>query len=111
MLRTIRFHLDENCPPAIAEGLRRRGIDVTTTLDAGLLSTLDEDQTAHCLTEGRVIFTQDRDFLRINAAGIPHAGIAYCHQQKLSIGDIIRRLTQIWEQMEPEEMRDWVIYL
>ena len=30
MPRTIRFHLDENCPRAVATGLRRRGIDVTS---------------------------------------------------------------------------------
>ncbi|MBV8677985.1 MAG: DUF5615 family PIN-like protein [Planctomycetaceae bacterium] len=47
MLRTIRFHLDENCPTAIAEGLRRRGIDVTTTPEAGLIGATDEEQTAH----------------------------------------------------------------
>lgn len=38
MPRTIRFHLDENCSHAIAAGLRRRGIDVTTTPEAGLLN-------------------------------------------------------------------------
>jgi predicted nuclease of predicted toxin-antitoxin system len=75
-LRTIRFHLDENCPNAIAEGLRRRGIDAATTFDAGLLGATDEEQTAHALAEGRVIFTQDRDFLAIHASGVPHAGIA-----------------------------------
>jgi hypothetical protein len=31
MPKTIRFHLDENCNRAIAEGLRRRGVDVMTT--------------------------------------------------------------------------------
>lgn len=31
MTQKIRFHLDENVSNAIAEGLRRRGIDVTTT--------------------------------------------------------------------------------
>jgi hypothetical protein len=35
MPRTIRFHLDENCDRAIAERLRRRGIDVTTTPEEG----------------------------------------------------------------------------
>ena len=35
MPRTIRFHLDENCSHAIAAGLRRRGIDVTTTPEMG----------------------------------------------------------------------------
>jgi hypothetical protein len=36
MPRTIRFHLDEHCATALAEGLRHRGIDVTTTPEAGL---------------------------------------------------------------------------
>jgi hypothetical protein len=36
MPRTTRFHLDENCSKAIAGGLSRRGIDVTTTPDVGL---------------------------------------------------------------------------
>lgn len=37
MARTIQFHLDEHMDKAIAIGLRRRGIDVTTTPEAGLL--------------------------------------------------------------------------
>lgn len=49
MSRTIRLHLDENCPYAIAEGLRRRGIDVTTTSEAGLMGATDEEQTAYAL--------------------------------------------------------------
>jgi predicted nuclease of predicted toxin-antitoxin system len=76
MARTIRFHLDENCHRAIAEGLRRRDIDVTTTPEVGLLGALDEEQAAYGLSQERVIFTQDRDFLRLHAARIPHAGIA-----------------------------------
>lgn len=111
MSRTIQFHLDENCPNAIAEGLRRRGIDVTTTPEVGLIGATDEEQTAHALAEGRVIFTQDQDFLAINAAGVPHAGIAYCRQGKRTTGQIILGLTQIWELMEPEETRDWLTYL
>ena len=47
MPRTIRFHLDENCATAIAEGLRRRGVDVTTTPEAGLLGSGDDEQLAY----------------------------------------------------------------
>lgn len=111
MSRTIRFHLDENCPTAIADGLRRRGIDVTTTLEAGLIGATDLEQASYALAESRLIFTQDQDFLRINAEGIAHAGIAYSHQRKRSIGTIIAGLTQIWEMMEPEEVQNWLIYL
>ena len=67
MPRTIRFHLNENCHRAIADGLRRRGIDVTTTPEVGLLSATDEEQAAHGLRTGRIVITQDRDFLRLHA--------------------------------------------
>ena len=59
MARTIRFHLDEHADPAIAEGLRRRGIDVTTTQQAGMLQAPDEAQLGFIQAEGRVLFTED----------------------------------------------------
>jgi predicted nuclease of predicted toxin-antitoxin system len=70
MARTIRFHLDEHCDPAIAAGLRLHRVDVTTTPDAGLLSAEDEEHIAYALDAGRVIFTQDEDFLRLDTEGM-----------------------------------------
>lgn len=111
MPRTIRFHLDENCSTAIAEGLRRRGIDVTTTLEVGLVQAPDRDHIAFASPQGRVIFTHDEDFLGIHASGVHHAGIAYCHQETRRIGEIIKGLVLIWEVYEPEEMKDRVEWL
>jgi hypothetical protein len=50
MPQTLRFHLDEHVPAAIAAALRRRGIDVTTAADAGLLGATDEDHLAFAIT-------------------------------------------------------------
>lgn len=111
MARTIRFHLDECCDPAVAEGLRRRGIDVTTTREAGLLRAEDQQQAAYGLAEQRVILTHDTDFLVLHAAAIPHAGIAFCQKDVLSIGELIRRLVLIWEIYEPEEMGNRVEFI
>lgn len=111
MPRTIPFHLDENCHRAIADGLRRRGVDVTTTPEAGLLSAADQQQLAYCLAQRCVLFTQDRDFLRLHAAQVPHAGIAYCDKDTRSIGEIIQGLVLIWELLEPEEMANRVEYI
>ena len=83
---------------------------MTTTREAGLLRASDEDQLAYALPQGRVIFTQDRDFLRLHAAGVPHAGIAYCDKDTRSIGEIIVWLVLIWEVYEPEEMANRVEY-
>jgi hypothetical protein len=44
MADRIRFHLDEHVDPAIATAPRRAGIDVTTTIEAGLRTKND---TAH----------------------------------------------------------------
>ncbi len=111
MARTIRFHLDENCHRAIAEGLRRRGIDVTTTPDVGLLGATDDEQAAYGLAQRRVIFTQDRDFLRLHASRVHHAGIAYCANGTRSVGEIIHALVLIWEILEPEDMVNQVEFL
>ncbi len=62
----MRFHLDEHVDHAVAHGLRQRGIDVTTTTDAGLLGVSDEHHLEHALAASRVIFTQDADFLRLH---------------------------------------------
>ena len=111
MPRTIRFHLDEHCDPAIAAGLRLHGVEVTTTPEAGLLHARDEEHIAYGVASGRVIFTQDQDFLRHHAAGIPHLGIAFCFQQSRSVGQIIASLLLIWEVYEPEEMANRVEFL
>jgi predicted nuclease of predicted toxin-antitoxin system len=111
MPRTVRFHLDENVSRAIALGLRKSGIDVTTTPEVDLLEAPDEEQLAYGLRAGRVIFTQDRDFLRLHAAGSPHLGIAYCQKDTLSIGRIIEGLVLIWEIYESEDMANHVEYL
>ena len=95
MPRTIRFHLDENCPRALADGLRRRGVDVTTTPEAGLREASDEDQAAYVRSEGRVLFTQDEDFLALHASGTPHPGIIYRKKDTRGIGEMIRGLVLI----------------
>jgi predicted nuclease of predicted toxin-antitoxin system len=111
MPKTIRFHLDENCDGAIAAGLRLHGVDVTTTAEAGLAGAADREHVAFALAEGRVIFTHDSDFVSLHRAGVPHSGISYCHQQRHSLGELIRRLVLIWEVYERDEFRNRLEYL
>ena len=107
----LRFHIDENMHGGIAEGLRRRGIDVTMTADARLLGASDEDQLAFAASEDRVLVTHDDDFLRLNREGIAHTGIAYAQQNRRSIGQIIMALTRLHRAHTPESMRGRVEYL
>jgi predicted nuclease of predicted toxin-antitoxin system len=82
----MRFHRDEHIDPAIAAGLRRREIDVTTTVDAGLSGAGDDEHIAFALAENRIIVTNDPDFLRHHRSGGSHAGIAFSQHGLRSIG-------------------------
>ncbi|MEX2315733.1 MAG: DUF5615 family PIN-like protein [Pirellulales bacterium] len=95
----------------MAIGLRLRGVDVTTTVDANLLSAPDEHHVEFALHEDRVIFTNDVDFLRLDAAGVNHSGIAYCARGTRSIGYIIRHLCLMHDCLDANEMRASVEYL
>jgi predicted nuclease of predicted toxin-antitoxin system len=111
MPRTIRFHLDENFHHGVAQGLRRYGIDVSTTAEANLLGASDEEQFAFGIGAQRVIFSQDKDFLKIAGQGTEHSGIVYCRQQGRSVGDIIRGLVLIWEVYEADELRNKIEFI
>ena len=55
MIERIKFHLDESVSNAIALGLRRRGINVTTTSETGLMGVSDREQIAFALSENRIL--------------------------------------------------------
>jgi predicted nuclease of predicted toxin-antitoxin system len=107
----MRFHLDEHVDTAIAHGLRLRGIDVTTTSDAGLLNAPDESHLQFARREGRVIFTNDPDFLRFASISTEHPGIAYCARTARSIGYIVRHLCPMHDCLEADQMRGQIEYL
>ena len=111
MPNKIKFHLDENVSNAIANGLRKRGIDVTTSPEEGLIGASDEQQLAYALGEKRVIFTFDDDFLSLAPTGIEHWGIIYTPQQRQSIGKIISDLIIVWECLESDYMHNNIEFL
>ena len=106
----IRFHLDEHVDPSIANGLRRRGIDVTTTVEAGLLGADDREQLSYALQEQRVIFSQDSDFADLAWSGIEHAGIVFCSAGRRTVGEIIQFLELVHEVYSSEEMMGRIEY-
>ena len=107
----VRFHLDENMSVAIAAALRTLGIDVTLTSDRHLLGEPDQSHIELGKSEGRVLVTNDADFLVHAAAQFDHAGIVYCRQRYRSIGDIIRYLVLLHGVYSGDEMRGRVEFV
>lgn len=107
----LRLYLDENLSLTIADGLRRRGVDVVTARDAKRLGDDDESQLVFATAEERILVTFDDDFLAIAASGIEHAGIAYCHSEKYTKGELIYALLVLCNVMSQDEMRNHVEFL
>jgi predicted nuclease of predicted toxin-antitoxin system len=106
----IRFHLDEHMDHDVARGLRRRGVDVTTTADADLIGAADELHVAFAVAERRVVVTNDADFLRIAGAGTEHMGIVFCPANSRSVGYLVRFLCLVHDTMEAEEIIGQIEY-
>ena len=106
----IRFFTDEQVSKAVVMGMRRRGVDILTVPEAGTLGASDAEQLRRARDEGRVVFTQDDDFLRLAAADTSHAGVVYATQEH-PVGEIIRGLMLIHEVLEAEEMAGRVEFL
>lgn len=111
MSTPLRYLVDEHVAKAVATGLWKRGIDVVTIAEVGRLGAEDEDLLAFAEEEGRVMVTQDRDFLRLAAQmSGDHPGVVYAPQGR-SIGELVRLLDLLAQVSDTEEMRGRVEYI
>ena len=57
-----------------------------------------------------MIVTQDADFLRLYASGLPHRGIVHVHQQT-SVSHMLRSLMLFHDVLSPDDMVSHVEFL
>ena len=107
----FRFQLDEHLSHAIARSAAQQGIDIVTAGEAGTVGLPDDLLLAHCRTEGRILVTNDRDFMRLHRRGAPHAGIVFWKQGDFSIGQVAAFLTLLEGVYAPDEMVDRVEFV
>jgi predicted nuclease of predicted toxin-antitoxin system len=97
------------------QGLRRRGVVVNTVIETGQSGVGDEEILKYAKSLNACLFTHDDDFLRLarkwEKKGKIHSGIIYVHQQKLSIGEIVRKLKLLVETISSEEMVGHIEFL
>ncbi len=107
----LRFYLDENVQVVIAGQLRKRGIDVVTVRDLGLLGDEDITHLTRSTAMGYVLCTHDSDYIHLAASGVTHTGIVFAQQNHHSIGDWVNFLELIYTVYSAEEMLNRVEYL
>lgn len=107
----LRFYLDENMDPEIAEQLRRRGIDVLAARDVSLLSVSDGVQLRYAVTDGRVLCTKDAGFADPTTWDVEHDGIVFFPDSSVSIGYAVKALQELHRNETPENMKNSLRYL
>lgn len=107
----LRFYLDENVNPTVADQPRQHGIDAVTARDLGVLGDTDVSHLHRAASLGRVLCTHDQDFLRMAAADDEHAGIAFADHYGATIGGWVRALRNLHAEVRMEEIKGTVRFL
>ena len=113
----MKVYLDEDLSPAIAELLRRYGIDATSAQEVGNVQLDDRAQLAYATQEGRAIVTANVvDFLDLAheavASNAEHAGIVLVPSSFR--GDEFQAIADgIFEALKPYDggLRGLVVYI
>jgi predicted nuclease of predicted toxin-antitoxin system len=107
----IRYHLDEHMDAAVAVGLRRRGIDASTTVEVGMMRATDAEQLAFARSQQRVFVTRDRGILASIPPNVSQTGIAIARTGRRMIGPTVFALARLHRTARAEDMIDRIEYL
>ena len=106
------IYCDENVWMPVAEGLRRRGWEVTTAVGKETLGYTDGEDLRYANERGWLILTFDDDFLSLVESDheVEHSGVVYASQHGKDVGDLVRRVDSALERENTEDMSGEVIY-
>lgn len=110
----LAVYVDVHVPASVSEGLRRKQIDVRTAQEDSASRMSDEDLLTRATAVGRVLLTQDADFLKIAARwqqqDIAFSGILFA-AQGTPIGRLIEDAELCLAGMTADEFRSRLIHL
>ena len=113
----LRLYLDEDASArSLARGLRVRGIDVLTAVEAGQLAANDPGQLTFAAQEGRTIYTYNVAHFHVLHAlwisqGRTHAGIILAAQSQFTIGEQLRCALKLVAALSAHEMQNRIEFL
>ena len=110
----IALYLDEDTDVLLADLVRVRGFEATTTIAEGQDGNTDAEQLAFAVTEQRTLLTHNRaDFKQLAqeyfVAGRHHFGIIIANRRP--VYDLARRLLVVLNAVTADEMQNQVRYI
>ena len=111
----VALYMDHCVDEAISDAMRARGIDVLLAREDGRAEAPDPALLSRATELERVMFTQDKDFLREGARrqreGVYFYGVIYARQIKARVGLYIEELHIIAELEDPGNLIGRVLHL
>jgi hypothetical protein len=111
---SLPLYMDVHVPAALTEALRERSLDVVTSQEDGTRTRDDESLLQRAAETGRLLLTQDEDFLAIAAkwqqTGRAFPGLFFA-RQGLPVGRLTKDLELYLSCCTADELRNRVIHL
>lgn len=107
------IYADENVWMPVAEGLRRRGWEVTTAVEEETLGYTDEEHLEYASQRGWTILTFDDDFLSLvedEHADSEHPGVIFVSQHGRTIGELVKRIDSTLQRHRGRELEGAIVF-
>jgi len=111
----VKYYLDEDISPKVAELLRKRGVDAVSAHEKGMRGVSDEEQLKEAARQGRVLVTRNRDdFILLSVRFFedmkPHHGLIIVpHSIPGSDFNVLSGLLSEYEQEHPQGLEPYII--
>ncbi len=96
----MRFLVDAQLPPALADWLRIRGHEAQAVRDIGLRDADDREIWTRAARDGAVIVTKDEDFAMLATANADGPRILWVRTGNLVNRLLLARLAAMWPEIE-----------
>jgi hypothetical protein len=111
----LAFYMDHHVHRGVTDGLRSRGVDVITAFEDGMHLRDDNRLLERAAELGRILVTQDQDFLEIvpqwQASARSFPGVVFGIQQRLDIGRMIDYLELVASVMSTQAMQNRIEFI
>lgn len=97
----MRFIVDAQLPPHLAEWLRSHGHQASALTEIGLRDADDADIWSRALTEGAIIVTKDEDFAAMAGRIGDGPQVLWVRTGNILRRALIKRFEATWSQIEP----------
>jgi predicted nuclease of predicted toxin-antitoxin system len=111
----VKYYLDEDIGPKVAELLRKGGVDAVSAHEKGMCGVSDEEQLEEAAKEERVLVTRNRDdFILLSVRFFedvkPHHGLIIVpHSIPGSNFSLLARLLSEYAQDHPQGLEPYTI--